>query len=78
LAGAPLQSVVAYSVCVRVTLPAATVGGGGGGGDVRLVVVAMQWNVEEVPVWGITVHVVPSATLLYAMPVPVHVGSDEE
>ena len=77
MAGAPLQSVVAYSVCVRVTLPAASVGGGGGGGGVMVVLVAMQWNVEEETISGFTVHVVPSATLLYAMPVPVHVGSDE-
>lgn len=42
-----------------------------------VMVVAMQWNVEEETISGFTVHVVPSATLLYAMPVPVHVGSDE-
>ena len=89
MAGAPLQSVVAYSVCVRVTLPAAGVGGGDGGvmaavspepeSTLPMVVeVAMQWNLEVPPVPGFHVHVTPSAMLLYAMPVPVHVGSDTE
>jgi hypothetical protein len=50
--------------------------GGDGGGGVMVVLVAMQWNFEE-EFHEVAVHVVPSATLLYAMPVPVHVGSDE-